>query len=174
MCHPCYSDLYIVMCQATWGVCSQCKGKSAWRCLEQMKSDYQISHRLKHNPQLGWTLHTNVFSSWALSISMFRFQKSFIDTESFWSLCHSDYIVWSTRSSDVVKLCPTRKKTDISLFFIFLSDLSQNVNFCLFIFRLTRHKTPLSELVDQTIYSEWLYVLAILHSLIYRDKVLVH
>ena len=32
----------------------------------------------------------------------------------------SHFIVWSTRSSDAVKLCPTRKKIDISLFFYFL------------------------------------------------------
>ncbi len=34
-------------------------------------------------------------------------------------LGHSHYIVWLTRSSDVVKLCPTRKKTRHFILFLF-------------------------------------------------------
>ena len=108
------------------------------------------------------------------------------------TLGYSHYIVWSTRSSDMVKLCPTRKKTltfhsfflflpptytknkgfyfqklhksiwnllffnrktNFLTFFLFFPPTRVKIQIFIFIFfPPTKHKTPLSELVDQTIY----------------------
>ena len=49
-----------------------------------------------------------------------------------WPQGSSHYIVWSTRSSDAVTLCPTRKKIDISLFMYFSLRHAQNSNVVFF------------------------------------------
>ena len=62
-------------------------------------------------------------------------------------LGHPQYIVWSTRSSDELKSCPTREKNGHFTFFFISSD-----RVLFFFFSFDEGKKPLSGFVDQTIY----------------------